>query len=549
MLLPIVVFQLLAASSVSAIVVSFKLQSPFAWLGLEEPPHHLPPFPFPHPKPPRPPTHTVYDLIHSDDRFTKLNKAFEFVGDDIISILNDTNRQLTYFAVPDSALVPPHKKHPDHDHDKKKKKKHKHKHKHLEGTNSLLDLALSADTNVIDESIKALLLDNSVSLVDALELIDEIEAVDCVMDDDTLINVEEPRGDDGDDDDDDDDDKKERRKRIFRHIVKAILNYHILPLGAYDIDTLVHNTTYPTNFHVPKLFGGHGQRVTVSQHVKEKKKKTKTSTFINLYAKVTAQDIKADNGYIHVINHPLLPPPAIFQELFLAQHHFSTFTSALQRVGLTDELDVRYVKDGDDEHGRLEGSTAVTTFAPTNEAFGKLPPRALLYLFSPFGERALRKLLEYHIIPGVVAHADVLYNQTAETNPGDDLLPDYEVLHPPTHKKWSLFEFGETRHPISTVNITFNTRLVNYTIDWSVEKYQFSSHGKDIYETKVFVNKHPVLIPDLVALNGAVHVVDHVLCPFHHKEPINNPPDGGLSAIADPWEDWEEWLPRWGDSA
>jgi len=41
----------------------------------------------------------------------------------------------------------------------------------------------------------------------------------------------------------------------------------------------------------------------------------------------------------------------------------------------------------------------VTVFAPTNRAFEKLPRKLKLFLFSPFGERILQKLLRYHIVP------------------------------------------------------------------------------------------------------------------------------------------------------
>jgi len=69
-------------------------------------------------------------------------------------------------------------------------------------------------------------------------------------------------------------------------------------------------------------------------------------------------------------------------------------TTALQRSGLLDEVDLRW------EHGEgLVGSRLVTVFAPLNHAFDRLPERLRFYLFSPFGKHALRKLLEYHIAP------------------------------------------------------------------------------------------------------------------------------------------------------
>lgn len=77
----------------------------------------------------------------------------------------------------------------------------------------------------------------------------------------------------------------------------------------------------------------------------------------------------------------------------------SSQTSALQRVGLTDEL------EWSDIHGPLSGSPAVTVFAPTNRAFARLPRRLRRFLFSPFGEKALKKLLQFHIVPEFVLHS------------------------------------------------------------------------------------------------------------------------------------------------
>ena len=57
------------------------------------------------------------------------------------------------------------------------------------------------------------------------------------------------------------------------------------------------------------------------------------------------------------------------------------------------------------EDGSTEGAGAVSVFAPTNKAFSRLPPRLKHFLFSPFGEKALKKLLQFHIIPDAVLHS------------------------------------------------------------------------------------------------------------------------------------------------
>ena len=83
-------------------------------------------------------------------------------------------------------------------------------------------------------------------------------------------------------------------------------------------------------------------------------------------------------------------------------------TSAIQRAGLTDYLDIRFVRKSAEDHGTesfdFKGSPAVTVFAPTNAAFRKLPWKLRRFLFSPFGRRVLRKLLEYHIVPDYIFH-------------------------------------------------------------------------------------------------------------------------------------------------
>lgn len=107
----------------------------------------------------------------------------------------------------------------------------------------------------------------------------------------------------------------------------------------------------------------------------------------------------------------------MFQELYLVPRHFSTLviinilfpytltdrrfqTSALQRSELTKDVDLRYIRGKG-----LTGASLVTVFAPTNRAFRALPLRLQLFLFSPFGERVLKKLLQYHIAPDIVVHS------------------------------------------------------------------------------------------------------------------------------------------------
>jgi uncharacterized surface protein with fasciclin (FAS1) repeats len=71
---------------------------------------------------------------------------------------------------------------------------------------------------------------------------------------------------------------------------------------------------------------------------------------------------------------------------------FSTLTKALKAAGL-DEV--------------LGGAENYTIFAPTDEAFGKLPDGTLTKLMLPENREKLRALLLYHVVAGKVLAADL----------------------------------------------------------------------------------------------------------------------------------------------
>ncbi|KAI1790733.1 FAS1 domain-containing protein [Ganoderma leucocontextum] len=186
----------------------------------------------------------------------------------------------------------------------------------------------------------------------------------------------------------------------IKAFIKYVLLYNILP-ETTPLHELAKNNSFATSLKLPDgSLDGEPLRVRVGKSIGFDPRPS-----VNIFSKVLVPDIPAKNGVIHVVNKPILPPPSIFQIGFLFSDAFSTFTSALQRVGLTDELDFRNVEDGS-----IEGSPAVSVFAPSNKAFSRLPPKLKLFLFSPFGEKALKKLLQFHIVPEAVLHSDYYHN-------------------------------------------------------------------------------------------------------------------------------------------
>jgi uncharacterized surface protein with fasciclin (FAS1) repeats len=65
--------------------------------------------------------------------------------------------------------------------------------------------------------------------------------------------------------------------------------------------------------------------------------------------------------------------------------------------------------------GTLKGSGPFTVFAPTDEAFAKLPAGTVENLLKPENKDQLVAILTYHVVPGKVMAADVVKLKEAKT--------------------------------------------------------------------------------------------------------------------------------------
>lgn len=79
---------------------------------------------------------------------------------------------------------------------------------------------------------------------------------------------------------------------------------------------------------------------------------------------------------------------------------FSTLVTAVKAAGLAETL---------------SGDGPFTVFAPTNEAFAKLPPGTVEDLLKPENKDKLVAVLTYHVVPGKVMAADVAGLTSATT--------------------------------------------------------------------------------------------------------------------------------------
>ncbi len=83
--------------------------------------------------------------------------------------------------------------------------------------------------------------------------------------------------------------------------------------------------------------------------------------------------------------------------------NFKTLAAALQAAGLVDTL---------------KGAGPFTVFAPTDEAFAKLPAGTLEELLKPENKAKLTAILTYHVVSGKVLAKDVVKLSEAKTVQG-----------------------------------------------------------------------------------------------------------------------------------
>jgi uncharacterized surface protein with fasciclin (FAS1) repeats len=90
----------------------------------------------------------------------------------------------------------------------------------------------------------------------------------------------------------------------------------------------------------------------------------------------------------------------------VAAGQFKTLAAALKAAGLADTL---------------KGEGPFTVFAPTDEAFAKLPKGAVEDLLKPENQEKLKAVLTYHVVPARAMARDVAGMSSAKTVNGKEL--------------------------------------------------------------------------------------------------------------------------------
>lgn len=168
----------------------------------------------------------------------------------------------------------------------------------------------------------------------------------------------------------------------------AILTYHVVPgkVLAKDVVKLTAAKTVQGQEVAIKVADG---KVTVDN------------------ANVVKTDIECSNGVIHVIDSVIIPAeksstPDIVDTAVKAGK-FNTLVAAVKAAGLVETL---------------KGEGPFTVFAPTDEAFAKLPKGTVESLLKPENKEKLIAILTYHVVPGKVMAKDVVNLTEAKTVQG-----------------------------------------------------------------------------------------------------------------------------------
>lgn len=122
---------------------------------------------------------------------------------------------------------------------------------------------------------------------------------------------------------------------------------------------------------------------------------------------------------------------------------FNTLVAAIQAADLVDTL---------------KGSGPFTVFAPTDEAFAKLPAGTVDELLKPENKEKLQSILTYHVVPGKVLAEDAVSLTSAKTVNGKD--------------------------------------------------FEITKSGSDL-----MIDNAKVIKTDILASNGVIHVIDQVIMP------------------------------------
>ena len=189
-------------------------------------------------------------------------------------------------------------------------------------------------------------------------------------------------------------------------------------------------------------------------HFKENIVKLKIAALLLCFAALAGASAMAGDKNPIVGGQPMYATKDIIDNAVNSADH-TTLVAAVKAAGLVDTL---------------KGPGPFTVFAPTNEAFAKLPAGTIETLLKPENKEMLTKILTYHVVAGRLSAADL-------------------------------------RKQIQAGNGQAELKTVSGGTLWVMMQ------GKNLVLKDEKGEISTVTIPDVFQSNGVIHVVDSVVMP------------------------------------
>ncbi len=256
-------------------------------------------------------------------------------------------------------------------------------------------------------------------------------------------------------------------------VLQKILTYHVVPGKLMASDVVNGIKASNGMLKATTASGGDFTVMTEMGNVKIKDAQGNVAT-------VTATDIAGSNGVIHVIDRVILP--AGINPADLLGTAMTKTKKAMSRASEPTGPSIAAVASGNDNFKTLVAALSAvdlvetfdnpgeyTVFAPTDDAFGKLPEGTVQSLVTDQKE-TLKAVLAYHVIPAVITAEQLVGAIKANKN--------YYMLQTLGGQKL-----------IATLN-KGNVELID-------------GNG----------NRSTVIMTDVEASNGVIHAIDTVVMP------------------------------------
>ena len=233
-----------------------------------------------------------------------------------------------------------------------------------------------------------------------------------------------------------------------------------------------------------ELISAQGETLNISQNEENK--------FIN-NAEIISTDFTAYNGIVHIIDYCLAPenlPESTVMEIIASSPNHEYFEEAIINTTIDDELSIQATIDNS-----IDGPGPFTVFAPTDEAFSFFAEESGMTIDELLNSQFIYSIVKKHIINGCVDDYVI--------NGNSNIMDEY------------CFQ-GSYNEILSSDIYGGQDGAVN--IEDEYLQFQVNDSTITIIGNE---SQAEIIIKDLIAYNGVVHVIDAIISPLSNETDLN----------------------------